>query len=131
MLGGSAANFAVHANSLNKAQPISAAPAPPVTGAAAGGAAEALTGTRDDGGKTTEMTPSPPYLHQTCVLHTSVANDEMGQFVRRKLDEHGVEWSQTRAREHQVGRDWNWILALEFAMHAPVLSLYACRVWGY
>jgi len=96
MLGGSAANFAVHANSLNQAQPI----------IAAGAAAEVVSATRGDGGTTTEGTPPLPYPHQTCVLHTSIGSDEMGQFVQRKLDEHGVEWSQTRERAHQVGRDW-------------------------
>lgn len=97
MLGGSAANFAVHAANLNKAQPLTAAPT--VTGGAGGvgaaseGAATAVP-TSEDGG----------YQRQKCLLHTSVASDTMGDFVRRELDEYGVEWSQTKAREHQVGR---------------------------
>lgn len=96
MLGGSAANFAVHAANLNKAQPLATAPA--VTGGAGG------VGAAPEGAGTAVPTSGGGgYRHQKCLLHTSVASDTMGEFVRRELDEFGVEWSQTKAREHQVG----------------------------
>lgn len=124
MLGGSAANFAVHATTLNKAhQPITAtrtldAKATAVTGAVVGAAAaaeeeEAKTQTVGNsaaqGGVSSQLRQQ-----QTCVLHTSVASDDMGDFVRRKLDEHCVEWSQAKERQHQVRltmRGWVvWVL---------------------
>lgn len=104
MLGGSAANFAVHAANLNKAQPLTTAPT--VAGGAGG------TGAAPEGSATATGVPASGdgdgdgdggYRHQKCLLHTSVASDAMGEFVRRELDGYGVEWSQTKAREHQVG----------------------------
>lgn len=97
MLGGSAANFAVHAANLNKAQPL--ATAPPVAGGGAGGVGAAAEGAAT----AVPASGDGEYCHQKCLLHTSVASDAMGEFVRRELDEYGVEWSQTKAREHQVG----------------------------
>lgn len=104
MLGGSAANFAVHAANLNKAQPLTTAPT--VTGGPAGvGAAaeDATTAAVPTSGEGVTAAAAGGYSHQKCLLHTSVASDTMGGFVRRELDEYGVEWSQTKAREHQVG----------------------------
>ncbi|CAN0255911.1 unnamed protein product, partial [Hapterophycus canaliculatus] len=95
MLGGSAANFAVHATNLNRAAAVEATTTTPTKnlrekpmdhGAVATGAAEW----------------APQGLgQQRCVLHTTVGSDDMGEFVRRKLDEHGVEWSQTKAGKNQ------------------------------
>lgn len=110
MLGGSAANFAVHATNLNRAMPpfdLLAAPSPqdddeqqlnPAAPAACG--EEAGAGAAAAAVDSCEATTKKK---QACVLHTSVASDDMGAFVRGKLIEHGVEWSQTKAREHQVG----------------------------
>lgn len=112
MLGGSAANFAVHATTLNKAhQPITAtrtldAPATAVTGAlaaeAAAAAEEEAAMTQTVGDSAAQGGVSSQLRRQTCVLHTSVASDDMGDFVRRKLDEHCVEWSQAKERENQA-----------------------------
>lgn len=99
MLGGSAANFAVHATNLNKAQPVIAAPT--VTGEAGG--VEATPEGKAKVPSSGDGAAGEGYRHQTCLLHTSVASDSMGEFVRRELDEYGVTWSQTKAHEHQVG----------------------------
>lgn len=85
MIGGSAANFAVHAANLNRGH---IALHEQERGAAAGDAAQ----------QSTERSSQ----RQSCVLHTSIASDDMGNFLRKKLDEFGVEWSQTKARKHQV-----------------------------
>lgn len=109
MLGGSAANFAVHATNLNKAKPpITAtttrdAQTTAVTGALAAAAVEDEAATTQTMGDGVARGGVSSQLHQQrCVLHTSVASDDMGEFVRRKLDEYGVEWSQAKEREHQV-----------------------------
>eukprot|EP00752_Nemacystus_decipiens_P009355 g8360.t1 len=94
MLGGSAANFAVHSANLNKAQPLTTAPT--LTGGA-GGAGSAPEGEAD----AAPMSVDGGYRRQECLLHTSVASDTLGEFVRRELDGYGVEWSQAKAREHQ------------------------------
>ncbi|CAM9953205.1 unnamed protein product, partial [Ectocarpus sp. 8 AP-2014] len=113
MLGGSAANFAVHATNLNRAQPpfellASAAPqddeAQQLNSAAAAAAEAAACGEEAGAGAAAaavESCEANTKKMQACVLHTSVASDDMGAFVRGKLIEHGVEWSQTKAREHQ------------------------------
>ncbi|CAM9360243.1 unnamed protein product [Pylaiella littoralis] len=108
MLGGSAANFAVHATNLNKAKPpITAtttrdAQTTAVTGALAAAAVEDEAATTQTMGDGVARGGVSSQLHQQrCVLHTSVASDDMGEFVRRKLDEYGVEWSQAKEREHQ------------------------------
>lgn len=118
MLGGSAANFAVHATNLNRVQPpfellASATPQdddeqqlnPAAAAAAAAGCGEEA-GAGAAAAAAVESCEATTKKKQACVLHTSVASDDMGAFVRGKLLEHGVEWSQTKAREHQV---WGWI----------------------
>ncbi|CAN0262357.1 unnamed protein product, partial [Ectocarpus fasciculatus] len=113
MLGGSAANFAVHATNLNRAQPpfellASATPQdddgqqrdPAAAAAAAAGCGEEA-GAGAAAAAAVESCEATAKKKQACVLHTSVASDDMGAFVRGKLLEHGVEWSQTKAREHQ------------------------------
>lgn len=107
MLGGSAANFAVHATNLNNAQQvITATPTLDAQAATMAGAMAAAEGeaakkqTTGDGAAGDGI--SWQLRQQTCVLHTSVAGDDMGDFVRRKLDEYGVEWSQVKQHEHQV-----------------------------
>lgn len=127
MLGGSAANFAVHATNLNRAQPpfellASAAPqddeaqqlSPAAAAEAAACGEEAGAGAAAAAAESCEANTKKK---QACVLHTSVASDDMGAFVRGKLIEHGVEWSQTKAREHQV---WGW------SWRGNLISIFFC-----
>eukprot|EP00903_Cladosiphon_okamuranus_P011105 g10481.t1 len=97
MLGGSAANFAVHAANLNKAHPLTRAPAPAGGSGRAGAAPEGSA----EAAAAAAVPASGGYRHQKCLLHTSVASDALGEFVRRELEKHGVEWSQTKASEYQ------------------------------
>lgn len=83
MLGGSAANFAVHAGNLHRSASFNK------EGEGKGPGALAHAGSERGGSR-------------TCVLHTSVGGDDLGDFVRKKLDDFGVEWSQTKERKHQV-----------------------------
>eukprot|EP00904_Undaria_pinnatifida_P007281 jgi/Undpi1/3683/HiC_scaffold_16.g07053.m1 len=135
MLGGSAANFAVHTANLNRAGQFPIGDGKKLGGAAAVEAAEALDGVGGaaaaeaapalavaaeavaeggGGGGGGEAVESPvagggrvqeeamPLLpRQSCVLHTSVGGDDMGGFVRKKLAEFGVDWSQAKERAHQ------------------------------
>ncbi|CAM9439872.1 unnamed protein product [Scytosiphon promiscuus] len=97
MLGGSAANFAVHATNLGRAT-AAATSTTTTTSNPSGGTPTDQGSAAAEGG----VGGTPQQLgQQKCVLHTSVGSDDMGQFVRTKLDEHGVDWSQTRTRENQ------------------------------
>lgn len=87
MLGGSAANVAVHTANLYRGT---------------------TTFSEEDGGEgwgggLPAKAEAAEGSQTTCVLHTSVGSDDLGDFVRKKLDDFEVEWSQTKRRGHQVG----------------------------
>lgn len=94
MLGGSAANFAVHMVNLNRAR-VRFYDAEVVDGLGEGAEAAAAGGVE-------ARTSTMPTDGIGCHLHSSIASDHMGNFLRNELKDLGVEWSQTREPRHQV-----------------------------
>lgn len=97
MLGGSAANFAVHMVNLNRGRVRFYEDEGLVAGVKAAAAARGEVDTRTS----TKLTDGIG-----CHLHSSIGNDHMGNFLRNELKDLEVEWSQTREPRHQV----RWIL---------------------